>query len=149
MYEHAFIFVINFFNIVIIGNVYNALMHKIEFGQSYFKDILKRTLNKFTLHFCDVYSILYELLKFHEFLENLNWKMISKMIKPRNNERVVFDLRPSSERSDQRPIRPMAGPGPQARQCQCMLACERLVVIAPRAPVVARQLSVAQAMRRD
>jgi hypothetical protein len=44
MYEHAFIFVINFFNIVIIGNVYNALMHKIEFGQSYCKDLLKRTL---------------------------------------------------------------------------------------------------------
>jgi hypothetical protein len=34
MYEHACIFVINFFNIFIIGILYNALMHKIEFGQS-------------------------------------------------------------------------------------------------------------------
>jgi hypothetical protein len=115
MYEHAFIFVINFFNIVVFGNVYNALIHKIEFGQSYFKEVLKRTVNKFTLHFCEMYSIFYELLKFHEFLENLNWKMISKMIKLRNSERAIFDLRPSSERSDQRPIRPMASLGPQAR----------------------------------
>jgi hypothetical protein len=32
MQEYAYIFVINDFNIVIIGIVYNALTHKIEFG---------------------------------------------------------------------------------------------------------------------
>jgi hypothetical protein len=51
MYEHAFIFVINFFNIVIIGIVYNALMHKIEFGQAYSQDLHARIIKKFILHF--------------------------------------------------------------------------------------------------
>jgi hypothetical protein len=62
MYESAYIFVINFFNIVIIEIVYNALMHKIEFGQSYCKDLLKRILNKFTLYFSKFYTNFYEYL---------------------------------------------------------------------------------------
>jgi hypothetical protein len=33
MYEHSRVFVINFFNIFIIEILYNALMHKIEFGE--------------------------------------------------------------------------------------------------------------------
>jgi hypothetical protein len=61
MYEYAYIFVINFFNIVI---VYNALMHKIECGQSYGKDLHKRILNKFTLYFSEFYTNVYEYLKF-------------------------------------------------------------------------------------
>jgi hypothetical protein len=44
MYEHAFIFVINFFSINIFRIVYNASMHKIGFGQSYCKDLHKRIL---------------------------------------------------------------------------------------------------------
>jgi hypothetical protein len=58
-----------------------------------------------------MYSIFYELLKFHEFLEILNWKTISKMIKLRNSECAVFGLRPSSEGSNQRPIWLTAGQG--------------------------------------
>jgi hypothetical protein len=50
-----------------------------EFGQSYCKDLLKRILQRFILHFCDTYFVFYELWKFHEFLEILNWKMISKI----------------------------------------------------------------------
>jgi hypothetical protein len=42
MYEYAFIFVINFFNIHIIGIVYNASMHEIVFGRSYYRDLHKR-----------------------------------------------------------------------------------------------------------
>jgi hypothetical protein len=60
MYEYAHIFVINFFNIVIIRNVYNALMHKIECGQFYCRDLLKRILNKFTLYFSEFYTNFYK-----------------------------------------------------------------------------------------
>jgi hypothetical protein len=67
MYEYAHIFVINFFNIVIIRNVYNALMHKIECGQSYCKDLLKRILNKFTLYFSEFYT---NFRSWNEFLEH-------------------------------------------------------------------------------
>jgi hypothetical protein len=54
--EYAHVFVINFFNIVIIGNVHNTLMYKIECGQSYCKYLFKRILNKFTLYFSEFYT---------------------------------------------------------------------------------------------
>jgi hypothetical protein len=60
MYEYAHIFVINFFNTNIIGNVYNALMNKIDCGQSYCKGLLKRILNKFTLYFSKFYTNFYK-----------------------------------------------------------------------------------------
>jgi hypothetical protein len=47
-------------------------MHKKECGQAYCKYLLKTILQKFILHFCNMNSILYELLKFDEFLEILN-----------------------------------------------------------------------------
>jgi hypothetical protein len=59
-----------------IGILYNAIMHNMEFGQAYRKDLLNRILWGFILHFFDIYSIFYELLKFKEFLEILNWKTI-------------------------------------------------------------------------
>jgi hypothetical protein len=62
-----------------IGILYNAIMHNMEFGQFYCKDLLKRNLWRFILHLCDIYSIFYELLKFNKFLEILNWKMILKI----------------------------------------------------------------------
>jgi hypothetical protein len=68
-----------------IGILHNAIMHNMEFGQAYCKDLPKRILQKFILHFCDMYSIFYELLKFNEFLEILNQKMILKLIKMRNS----------------------------------------------------------------
>jgi hypothetical protein len=88
MNEHAFIFVINFFNIVIIEIVYNALMHKIECGQSYCKDLLKRILWRFILRFCDIYSVFYELLKFNEFLKIV--KQFQKSIKVMNSAQPIF-----------------------------------------------------------
>jgi hypothetical protein len=42
-------------------------MHKIEFDQAYCKDLPKRILKKFILHFYEFYSILYEFLKFNKF----------------------------------------------------------------------------------
>jgi hypothetical protein len=51
-----------------------------------------------------MYSIFYELLKFNEFMEILNQKMILKLIKPRNGVRAIFGLRPSSEGSVPGPI---------------------------------------------
>jgi hypothetical protein len=45
-----------------------------EFGQPYCKDLLKGIQRKFILHFCDMYSILYKLLMYNEFLEILNQK---------------------------------------------------------------------------
>jgi hypothetical protein len=65
---HIF-FVINFSKIWMIGILYNAIMHNLEFGQAYSKDLLKRILWRFILHFCDIYSIFYELLKFNKFLK--------------------------------------------------------------------------------
>jgi hypothetical protein len=59
-----------------------------EFGQAYCKDLLKRILRKFILHFCNMYPIFHELLKFNECLEILNQKMISTLIKPRNSDRL-------------------------------------------------------------
>jgi hypothetical protein len=87
-----------------IGILYNAIMHNMEFGQAYCKDLLKRILQKNILHFCYMYSIFYELLKFNEFMEILNQKMILKLIKPRNGVRAIFGLRPSSEGSVPGPI---------------------------------------------
>jgi hypothetical protein len=69
MYEYACVFVINFCNFFMIGILYNALRCNIEFDQAYCKDLLKRVIRKFILHFCDMYSIFYELLTFHEFQE--------------------------------------------------------------------------------
>jgi hypothetical protein len=61
--------VINFTKIWMIGILYNVIMHNLEFGQAYSKDLLNWILWRFILHFCDIYSIFYELLKFNEFLE--------------------------------------------------------------------------------
>jgi hypothetical protein len=52
-----------------VGILYNEIMHNMEFGQAYCKDLLKRILWRLILQFCDRYSIFYELLKFNEFLE--------------------------------------------------------------------------------
>jgi hypothetical protein len=54
---------------VIIGNVYNALMHKIECGQSYYKDLLERILNKFTLYFPSFIQISMDFRSWNQFLE--------------------------------------------------------------------------------
>jgi hypothetical protein len=55
-------------------------MHNLEFDQAYCKDLLKGILWRFIFHFCDIYSIFHELLKFNEFLEieneKQNWKKI-------------------------------------------------------------------------
>jgi hypothetical protein len=73
-------FVINFSKIWMIGILYNAIMHNLEFDQTYCKDLLKEILWRFILHFCDIYSIFYKLLKFNEFLEieneKRNWKKV-------------------------------------------------------------------------
>jgi hypothetical protein len=62
-------FVINFSKIWMVGILYNAIMHNLEFDQTCCKDLLKGILWRFILHFCDIYSIFYELLKFNEFLK--------------------------------------------------------------------------------
>jgi hypothetical protein len=35
-------------------------MHKMEFGQAYYRDLLMRILRKFILYFYDFYTIYYE-----------------------------------------------------------------------------------------
>jgi hypothetical protein len=52
----------------------NTIMHNMEFGQSYCKDLFKKILWKFILYFYDMYSIFYELLNFNEFLKNFKSK---------------------------------------------------------------------------
>jgi hypothetical protein len=59
-----------------IGILYNAIMLNMEFGQACCKDRLKRILRIFNLHFCDMYSIFYELLKFNEFSRNFEPKKL-------------------------------------------------------------------------
>jgi hypothetical protein len=44
-------FVINFFNIWIIGILYNVTMHNMEFGEAYCKELAKRIPTKFILYF--------------------------------------------------------------------------------------------------
>jgi hypothetical protein len=55
-------------------------MHNLEFDQACCKDLLRGILWRFILHFCDMYSIFYELLKLNEFLDieiqKLNWKKV-------------------------------------------------------------------------
>jgi hypothetical protein len=41
-------------------------MHKYRFGQAYCIYHLKRILMKFSLHFCKIYTIYYEFLKFKQ-----------------------------------------------------------------------------------
>jgi hypothetical protein len=56
-------------------------MHKIEFGQAYYKDLLKSILWKFTLYFPEFYSIYYEFLKFILILGMLKRKRFLEKIK--------------------------------------------------------------------
>jgi hypothetical protein len=46
MYEHAWIFVINYLKIQFIGILYNAKMHTFGFGQAYRIDLLKKIIRK-------------------------------------------------------------------------------------------------------
>jgi hypothetical protein len=57
---HLF-FVINFINIVIIRILYNAIIHKNEVSQSYYKDLLTRILNK----------LFHIFLRFAQFIMNI------------------------------------------------------------------------------
>jgi hypothetical protein len=56
-------------------------MHKMEFGQAYCRDLLKRNPRKFMLHFSKFYFILYGFLKFIQISRNLNEKMNLEKIK--------------------------------------------------------------------
>jgi hypothetical protein len=50
-------------------------MHEREFGQAYYKDLLKRIPKKFTFHFSKVYSIFYGFFEVYTyFLEILKRK---------------------------------------------------------------------------
>jgi hypothetical protein len=46
------IFVIKYYSIWFIGIFYNAIMHKMEFGQDYCRDLFTRILHKFISYFC-------------------------------------------------------------------------------------------------
>jgi hypothetical protein len=58
------IFVINYSNIWIIGIFYEAIMHKLECGQTYCKYLLKRIPRKFTLYILDMCMNFYWFSKF-------------------------------------------------------------------------------------
>jgi hypothetical protein len=55
-------------------------MHNNEFGQACYQDLIKRILQKFSLHFSEFDMIYYEFSKFKQFLEfkskriSVNWK---------------------------------------------------------------------------
>jgi hypothetical protein len=55
-------------------------MHKMEFGQAYCKDLLKRVPMKFISYFCEPYYIFYACLNFIRFSENV--KEIEKFKNP-------------------------------------------------------------------
>jgi hypothetical protein len=40
--------------------LYIVIMHNMEFGEAYCKDLHKRILWRLILYFCDIYSIFYE-----------------------------------------------------------------------------------------
>jgi hypothetical protein len=60
------IFVIKYSNIWFVKILYMAMMHTIEFGQSYCNDLLKTITRKFILYFSEFYFIFYEFC-------NLKW----------------------------------------------------------------------------
>jgi hypothetical protein len=64
MYEHAGIFVNNYFKFGFLGISYNAILHKYGFGQAYCKDLLKGNPRKFILYFSELYTNCYEIWKF-------------------------------------------------------------------------------------
>jgi hypothetical protein len=53
----------------VIGILYNAITHNMEFGQIHCKDLLKRNPKKFILYFSEFYMIYYEFLNFKQILE--------------------------------------------------------------------------------
>jgi hypothetical protein len=46
MYEHAWIFINKFIKFCILGNLYNALMYKNEFGQAHHIELLSKIPKK-------------------------------------------------------------------------------------------------------
>jgi hypothetical protein len=46
--------------------LFNVAMHKMEFGQAYCKDLLKRILKKFISYFSEFYFVFFKFL-------NLKW----------------------------------------------------------------------------
>jgi hypothetical protein len=68
MYEYAFNFVINFLNILLLGILYNAIVHKCRFGQAYCIYLLERILQnllgiflsfiRFSMNFRNLYKFL-------------------------------------------------------------------------------------------
>jgi hypothetical protein len=58
MNMHEFI-VNKFLKFYLLGILYNAIMHKCRFGQSYCIDLLKRILKQFILHFSELYFLFY------------------------------------------------------------------------------------------
>jgi hypothetical protein len=56
LYEHAWSFENKYIKLRFIGIFYEAILHKMEFGQAY-KDLLNRILMKFILYFSKFYCI--------------------------------------------------------------------------------------------
>jgi hypothetical protein len=54
------IVVIKYSKLWFIAIVYNAIMHKMQFGQAYCQDLVKRILKKFILYFSMIYTIFYK-----------------------------------------------------------------------------------------
>jgi hypothetical protein len=66
-FNFLWIVVIKYSKLWFITIFYNAIMHKMEFGQVYYMDLLKVILNKFTLYFYEFYMNCYEFWKLEWF----------------------------------------------------------------------------------
>jgi hypothetical protein len=64
IYEHAWIFVITYLKILLLGVLHNAIMHTCIFGQAYCQDLLRRIPMKFISYFFEPYCIFYIFYKF-------------------------------------------------------------------------------------
>jgi hypothetical protein len=84
MYEHACIFVNNFFNIWVLELLYNGLLRKIWWDKVYCIYVLKRNQTKFILYFIWIFMVFYMNIRIlNELSGNLNReKWIRRKIKP-------------------------------------------------------------------
>jgi hypothetical protein len=95
------------------------------------------------LHFCDIYSIFYQLLKFNEFLEILNQKTISKI--DSTEEQCTSHFWHEAQQSRLGPEANMAhGHGAASQHA---LVHEQLAVTARITPVMAQRLPMSRATR--
>jgi hypothetical protein len=69
IYEHAWIFVITYLKILLLGVLHNAIMHTCIFGQAYCQDLLRRIPMKFISYFLSLIVFSTYFISLYEFLE--------------------------------------------------------------------------------